>query len=156
MGRFLRDHVKQNTWGITHDPAYYNFLQGGSGYIVYRVKATFQWFDVPAYHGNTIKRISSKPKGYIADTGLVCYAQSISSPQAIGAHPLWGALFETAVVNEIRKQCSLLNPMPNMYHWRTHREAEVDIILERDGIFSNRNKGNRSARSQRYKRDTCI
>ena len=99
------------------------------------LKATFQWFDVPAYHGNTIKRISSKPKGYIADTGLVCHAQSVSSPQAIGAHPLWGALFETAVVNEIRKQCSLLNPMPNMYHWRTHREAEVDIILERDGIF---------------------
>lgn len=99
------------------------------------LKATFQWFDVPAYHGNTIKRISSKPKGYIADTGLVCHAQSISSPQAIGAHPLWGALFETAVVNEIRKQCSLLNPMPNMYHWRTHREAEVDIVLERDGIF---------------------
>lgn len=99
------------------------------------LKATFQWFDVPAFHGNTIKRISSKTKGYIADTGLVCHAQAISSPQAIGAHPLWGALFETAVVNEIRKQCSLLNPMPNMYHWRTHREAEVDVILERDGIF---------------------
>lgn len=26
------------------------------------LKATFQWFETPAWHGNTIKRISSKPK----------------------------------------------------------------------------------------------
>jgi hypothetical protein len=99
------------------------------------LKATFQWFELPAFHGNTIKRISSKPKGYISDTGIACHAQSISSPKAIGGHPLWGSLFETAVVNEIRKQCALLNPMPTMYHWRTHRDAEVDVVLERDGIF---------------------
>ncbi|MFC1782756.1 ATP-binding protein [Planctomycetota bacterium] len=97
--------------------------------------ATFQWFEVPAYSGNTIKRISSKSKGYIADTGIACSAQAISSPSAIAAHPLWGSLFETAVVGEIRKQCSVLFPKPNIYHWRTYHGAEVDILLERDGRF---------------------
>ncbi len=97
--------------------------------------ATFQWYEVPAYSGNTTKRVASKPKGYIADTGIACSAQAIFSPQAIPSHPLWGALFETAVVAEIRKQCSIMSPKPIMYHWRTHRQAEVDIILERDGIF---------------------
>ena len=99
------------------------------------LKATFQWFEVPAYSASTIKRISNRPKGYIVDTGLACNAQAISSPNAVAAHPLWGALFETAVVNEIVKQCSLLSPAPKIYHWRTYRGAEVDIILERDGVF---------------------
>lgn len=99
------------------------------------LKATFQWFELPAYSGNTIKRVSSKPKGYIADTGMACFAQAISSPNAMGSHPLWGALFETAVVNEIRKQCRLLPTQPNLYHWRSHGGAEVDVIIEWNGVL---------------------
>jgi predicted AAA+ superfamily ATPase len=76
-----------------------------------------------------------KPKGYIADTGMACAAQAISTPNTIGAHPLRGALFETAVVGEIRKMCATLSPRPNLYHWRTHGGAKVDILVERDGRF---------------------
>ena len=99
------------------------------------LKATFQWFEIPAYSGNAIKKISNKPKGYIADTGIACTAQAISTPNAIASHPLMGSLFETAVAGEIRKLCSAISPKPNMYHWRTYYGTEVDIILERDGIF---------------------
>ncbi len=99
------------------------------------LKATFQWFSVPAYAASAIKRISRKPKGYIADTGFACHAQAISTPGAIGGHPLRGALFETAVVAEIRKQCATLSPPPIPYHWRTNGGAEVDLILERDSVF---------------------
>lgn len=94
---------------------------------------TFEWFEIPAFSNNLIKRISAKPKGYFADTGQVCYSQSISSPEAIAAHPLWGALFESAVVSELRKQSQLMPTPPQFYHWRTHSGAEVDLILERDG-----------------------
>lgn len=97
--------------------------------------STFQWFELPAYSGNAIKRISGKPKGYIADTGLLCAAQVISAPNAIGGHPLRGALFETAVISEIRKLSSILSPSPNMYHWRSHGGAEVDLVLEINGTF---------------------
>ena len=68
------------------------------------LKATYQWFEVPAYSGNAVKRVSGKPKGYLADTGMTCHAQLLSSPEALGGHPMLGALFETAVVAEIRKQ----------------------------------------------------
>ena len=44
-----------------------------------------------------------------------------------------GALFETAVYAEIRKQSALLTPTPQLYHWRSAGGAEVDILLERDG-----------------------
>ncbi|VAW75735.1 ATPase [hydrothermal vent metagenome] len=97
------------------------------------LKATFQWFDVPAFSGNNIKRVSSKPKGFVADTGFACAAQRISSPVALAGHPMLGALFETAVFAEIRKQSALLSPAPQLYHWRSAGGAEVDLLLERDG-----------------------
>ncbi|MCG3194451.1 MAG: hypothetical protein DIJKHBIC_03710 [Thermoanaerobaculia bacterium] len=99
------------------------------------LNATFQWFEVPAYAGNTVKRISGKPKGYVADTGLACWSLAISAPRAVGSHPAWGALFETAVAGEVRKAVSLLSPRPSIYHWRTNGGAEVDILLEKDGVF---------------------
>ncbi len=99
------------------------------------LKATFQWFEVPPYHGNTIKRISKKNKGYISDTGLACSLNMISSHQALSGHPLLGALFETAVVSEIRKLSNAMPSPPGLYHWRSHGGAEVDLILERDGIL---------------------
>lgn len=96
---------------------------------------TFGWFEVPAFSNNAIKRVSSKPKGYFADTGQVCFSQRISSKEAIGGHPLWGAIFETAVVSEIRKQSFLIPTPPRMYHWRLHSGVECDLILERDGVY---------------------
>jgi predicted AAA+ superfamily ATPase len=99
------------------------------------LKATFQWFEIPAYSGNLIKRVSRKPKGFIADTGIACSTQAISTPKAIGGHPLWGAMFETAVVAELKKQTAFLSPVPNFYHWRSYSGAEVDILLEYNGIL---------------------
>ena len=99
------------------------------------LRGTFQWFEVPAFSGNQTKRISSKPKGYLTDTGLVCYGQQITAPAALGGHPLYGALFETAVIAEIRKQASRLERRPAFHHWRSAGGAEVDLLLERDGCF---------------------
>jgi predicted AAA+ superfamily ATPase len=99
------------------------------------LKATFQWFEIPAWHGNTIKRISSKPKGYFSDTGLACHLARITSCDALGGHPMTGALFETAVISEIRKLMTPLSRKAALYHWRIHSGSEVDLILERDGIL---------------------
>jgi len=99
------------------------------------LKSTFQWFEVSAYSGNAIKKISGKAKGYIADSGLTCALNRISSHKSLGGHPLLGALFETAVVAEIRKLANALSTPPQLYHWRSHGGAEVDLILERDGVL---------------------
>jgi len=99
------------------------------------LEQTFEWFEVPAYSNNSVKKVSLKPKGYFNDTGQVCYSQMISTKDAIGAHPLWGSLFENAVVSEIRKQSFLMKTPPKMYHYRMHSGTEIDLILERDGKF---------------------
>lgn len=99
------------------------------------LQATFQWHEVPAWSGNLIKRISSKPKGYLSDTGLACALQRISSPQTLAGHPITGALFETAVVGEIRKRMAPLSSRPHLHHWRLHSGSEVDLLLERDACL---------------------
>jgi len=96
---------------------------------------TFQWFEVPAFEGNLLKRVSSKPKGYLADTGLICHHAQISSPKTLGGHPLLGPLFETAMVNEILKQAGTLSGRTGFHHWRSAGGAEVDLLVERDGVL---------------------
>jgi len=99
------------------------------------MQAAFQWFEISAWSGSAVKRVSSRTKGYLADTGVACAAQAIASPHVIGGHPLQGALFETAVVGELRKQCSWMSPRPNLYHWRSHGGAEVDLVFEYNGAL---------------------
>ena len=99
------------------------------------LRELFQWHEVPAFSSNTIKRISTKPKGYCSDTGQICFCQAISTPHALSTSPLWGAIFETAVINEIRKQLLWMTHPCNLYHWRAHSGAECDLILERDGKY---------------------
>lgn len=99
------------------------------------LREIFEWHEIPAFSMNTTKRISQKPKGYFSDSGQVCFCQAISSPEAIITSPLWGSLFETAVVNEIRKELLWMTKPCNLYHFRSHTGAECDLILERDGIY---------------------
>jgi predicted AAA+ superfamily ATPase len=97
------------------------------------LRSTFQWHEIPAHEGNTIKRISGRPKGCFADTGLICAMNAISSPRALAGHPMVGSIFETAVIGEVIRLSAPLSTPPALRHWRTHGGAEVDLILERDG-----------------------
>lgn len=99
------------------------------------LRATFQWIEIPAYSGNTVKRVSGKPKGYLSDTGLHCNALYLSGPEAIPSHPQWGSIVETFIVLDILKTLSHLGTEAGVYHWRSHGGAELDLILEQDGIF---------------------
>ncbi len=99
------------------------------------LKAAFQWFEIDAFSNNALKKLSQKPKGYFVDTGLICHLQGISSPSVIPGSPLFGPLFESAVVSEIRKDCSLQSFPPRLAHFRAYSGAEVDLILEKDGRY---------------------
>lgn len=95
--------------------------------------ACYQWQELPAYSGNVIKRVSGKRKGYVLDSGLACWLQRISSPEALSASPLLGAVFETYVVSFLLSQIALMPSAPQAWHWRAAGGAEVDLVLERDG-----------------------
>lgn len=98
-------------------------------------EATFQWFSIRPFSRNPVKKIAGKPKGYFADTGLMCYLHRISTPQVIMSHPLQGKLFETYIVLEILKKIQAMPIKPNLYHFRAYSGAEVDLIMELNGIL---------------------
>lgn len=97
------------------------------------LKHTYQWHEIAAYHGNHIKRITKKSKGFYADTGMACFLLRISSPDALAAHPMLGHLFENFIVTNILKLANTEATPPYAYHWRSTSGAEVDLLLERDG-----------------------
>jgi predicted AAA+ superfamily ATPase len=99
------------------------------------LKSSYQWIELPAYSGNTIKRISLKSKGYFIDVGMAAHLMHISTPMALAGHPKLGALFETFIINDVLRQLPLLPLKPATYHWRSYAGAEVDMILELDNTF---------------------
>lgn len=96
------------------------------------LEATFQWFALPPFSGNPVKRVSLRPKGHISDTGLACYHARVSSPRMLASNPLFGTLFESAMVQELRKQVAAQGVATAWYHWRSAGGAEVDLLLEKD------------------------
>ncbi|MDR1497862.1 MAG: ATP-binding protein [Puniceicoccales bacterium] len=100
----------------------------------HNLRATFQWRELPAYSRNAVKRLSGKPKGYLSDTGLVCFLQHLDGVRAVNSSPLKGALFETWVVNSLRRQLGTISAKPGCYHWRTIAGAEVDAVLDLGGV----------------------
>ena len=97
--------------------------------------AGYQWIEVPAFSANAVKRVSRRPKGFFADTGLACHLHRLSSPGSLSGSPLLGPLFETLVAMEIVKLSARSATAPRLWHWRSHGGAEVDLLLERDGKF---------------------
>lgn len=95
---------------------------------------SFQWIEVKPYHGNATKRLSDKRKGYFKDTGIASHLLRIHSPDSLVSSMKMGALFETWVANYIQEQASFTFAS-NCYHWRSHGGAELDLLLERDGLM---------------------
>jgi len=98
-------------------------------------EATYQWINIPPFSRNPVKKIAGKSKGYFSDTGFACFLQKISTPEAIGSHPMQGSLFESFIVMEIIKSLQKLPLVPSMYHFRTYSGAEIDLILELNGTL---------------------
>lgn len=96
---------------------------------------TYQVLLIPALSRNVVKRLSERPKLHWLDSGLACRLLRIASPETLLIWPNIGALFESFVVGEVVR-CFAYDPVPPvMWHWRVHGGPEVDLILERDGLF---------------------
>lgn len=88
---------------------------------------------VEPWSGNAVKRLSHHPKLHWADAGLACQALMVPAPLALASHPRAGAIFETAVAGDLRRQAAVMPLRPRFHHWRSHGGAEVDLLLEWNG-----------------------
>lgn len=87
---------------------------------------------VPAWSTNLSKRVVDRPKVLLLDSGLAARLVNVS-PTGAGpnANPdAAGAIIETFVISEIRRQLGWSQQPPRLFHYRDRDGAEVDLILE--------------------------
>jgi hypothetical protein len=85
------------------------------------------------YFSNLGKRMIKTPKLYLTDTGLLCFLLGIDSPAALQSSPFIGAIWETFVLNEIRKARAASGSAAGVYFWRDAHGTEVDFVIEHAG-----------------------
>ena len=106
-------------------------------------------FKLPPYFRNYNKRLVSAPKLYFADTGLLCWLMGIETAEQLHQHPLYGAIFETFVVCEMRKRALNSGEVPRLYYWRDNAKLEIDLITEEnDGPHPIEIKSGRTYRNE--------
>ncbi|MBN3035952.1 MAG: ATP-binding protein [Bacteroidales bacterium] len=78
------------------------------------------------FHYNIKKRLVKSPKIYLNDTGILHKLLRISDYDQLLGHTSVGASWEAYVVNQIY---SLLTKDLELFFYRTHNGAEVDIVF---------------------------
>ncbi|MFM7733408.1 MAG: ATP-binding protein [Cyanobium sp.] len=89
---------------------------------------------VEPWFGNATRRLTRSPKLYLADTGLQAWLLGIGSTDDLLRSPLRGAIWETAVLGELRRELALRPLAARLAFWRD-RSREVDLLLERGGRY---------------------
>jgi len=96
------------------------------------LRASFQVFLLQPYHSNITKRLIKTPKLYFLDTGLCSYLTEWTSPAALEAGAMSGAVFETFIFAEILKSCWHRGLEPAIYYYRDKDKKEIDFIIEKN------------------------
>ncbi|MFH0992663.1 MAG: ATP-binding protein [bacterium] len=85
---------------------------------------------LPAWSGNLGKRLIKTPKAFLCDTGLLTYLLGSNTAQLQAQATMFGPVLENFIMMELLKQISWSKTDPSLYHFRTLRGQEVDLVLE--------------------------
>jgi predicted AAA+ superfamily ATPase len=81
------------------------------------------------WFSNLGKRLAKAPKIYLADPALVCALSGLTR-EGLSQSPMIGALWETFVYAELRKQWSFAGIKPRLWYYRDQSNRELDFISE--------------------------
>lgn len=82
------------------------------------------------WFANLKKRLVKSPKIYFSDTSLVCALLGIDRSN-LSKSSMVGALWETFVFAELRKQLAFKGEKQNLWYYRDQSQNEVDFIWEK-------------------------
>lgn len=86
---------------------------------------------LPSWHSNRLNRLIKRPKLHVGDTGVACALLGIDAARLDAERPTLGAMLETFVLQELRRQASAEPDPPGFFHFRDRDDFEVDLVLER-------------------------
>lgn len=85
---------------------------------------------LPAWSVNLSSKVVHRPKIHLLDTGLSAALSGLTAERLLDVPERFGALLETFVVMELRKQSSWSESQPTLWHFRDRGGAEVDVVIE--------------------------
>lgn len=103
------------------------------------LEAVFLLRRLPAWGTTLGSRVATAPKIHLVDSGLAGRLMRVTAEKLTPTNPQalaeFGHLLETFAVGEIVKQLAWVDEPTSVGHWRTHNDAEVDLVIERgDGL----------------------
>jgi predicted AAA+ superfamily ATPase len=94
------------------------------------LEATFLVGVLPPWSANLGTRLVKAPKVLPGDSGLLCYLVGFDRARLLADDLAAGPVLEAFVAGELVKQTSWSRTHPALYHYRTHTQQEVDLVLE--------------------------
>ena len=97
------------------------------------LEETLIGFHLNAYHGSFRKRLTTKPKFYFIDPGIV---RSLSRQLSLSITPgtyEYGCVFEHFIILECMRMADYQRTDYRFSYLRTHDDAEIDLVVERPG-----------------------
>lgn len=94
------------------------------------LQMTFLVHLLPAWTAKVRKRLLRSPKVLFVDMGLASHLVGVDSRGLSKNTELWGAFVEGFAAMELVKQAEWTPVRPRLYHLRTEKGEEVDVVLE--------------------------
>lgn len=91
---------------------------------------------LPSWHVNPMNRLVKRPKLHVCDTGVACALLGLDSARLDADRRALGAMLETFVLQELRRQAGWRPDPIELFHFRDRDDFEVDIVLEGDGVIA--------------------
>lgn len=92
---------------------------------------TLLGFRLPGYETSVRKQVMLADKFYFIDTGLCRAIEKALSIDLVEHSSYYGSLFETFIVNEIRKQIEYRRLDWSLSYLRTKDDVEIDLVISR-------------------------
>jgi predicted AAA+ superfamily ATPase len=94
------------------------------------LQAVYLFFPLPAWAPSLGKRLIKRSKILLNDSGLIAHLIDLDERKVENDATPFGHALECFVAMELRKQISWSETRPSIYHFRTHKNVEVDLVLE--------------------------
>jgi len=85
---------------------------------------------IQPYLGNRSSRLIKSPKLYFSDAGLASYLSGLELSPSIRNDPLYGAILETYVAQNLLSILSARWQNASLYFWAVQGRHEVDFVIE--------------------------
>ena len=94
------------------------------------IEGAFVTHTLPAWTGDAGRRLVRAPKLHLTDTGVAAWLTGTDATRLLDDRGRFGALLESLVAAEIRKQLGWSAVDARLSHYRSHDGVEVDLVLE--------------------------